>query len=104
MAIFAAADVDNSGTLTIDEFRDVVDDIIIRYPQVEHYLKSNHLQDVTDLLKDSKGNDRKEVNFEEFKLALSLVDSQRKSLPATAQVCLQSSGWSKLLTLDVIKM
>lgn len=102
MAIFAAADTDNSGTLTVAEFRDVVDDIIIRYPQVENYLKSKHLQDVTDLLKDSEGNDRKEVNIEEFKLALSLVDSQRKSLPATAQVCLQS-GWSKYLSwvLDI---
>lgn len=93
LAIFAAADVDNSGTLTIDEFRNVVDDIIIRYPQVENYLKSNHLQDVTDLLKDSKGNDRKEVNIEEFKLVLSLVDSQRKCLPATAQVAAQQGTY-----------
>ncbi|KAL6140032.1 hypothetical protein ACLB2K_058333 [Fragaria x ananassa] len=93
VAIFAAADKDKSGTLTVAEFRDVVDDIIIRYPQVEHYLQSKHMQDVTDLLKDSKGNDRKEVNIEEFKLALSLVDSQRKSLPATAQVAAQQGTY-----------
>ncbi|KAM5580895.1 external alternative NAD(P)H-ubiquinone oxidoreductase B1, mitochondrial [Rosa sericea] len=93
VAIFAAADTDNSGTLTVAEFQDVVDDIIIRYPQVENYLKSKHLQDVTDLLKDSEGNDRKEVNIEEFKLALSLVDSQRKSLPATAQVAAQQGTY-----------
>lgn len=76
---------------------------------MENYLKSKHLQDVTDLLKDSKGNDRKEVNIEEFKLALSLVDSQRKSLPATAQVRLQSSGGVNCclgfeLCVDVIKI
>ncbi|KAL0444242.1 UNVERIFIED_CONTAM: External alternative NAD(P)H-ubiquinone oxidoreductase B1, mitochondrial [Sesamum latifolium] len=54
-AIFAAADKDNSGTLTIEEFKDVVEDIIIRYPQVELYLKNKHLFDVTDLLKDAEG-------------------------------------------------
>lgn len=53
---------------------------------MELYLKSMHLQDVTDLWKDLDGNDKKEVTVEEFKLALSQVDSQMKSLPATAQV------------------
>lgn len=53
---------------------------------MELYLKSKHLQDVTDLWKDLDGSDKKEVNVEEFKLALSQVDSQMKSLPATAQV------------------
>ena len=85
-AIFKAADKDNTGLLTIKEFKDVIDDILERYPQIEHYLKSMHLSDVTDLLKDSQGNDRDEVDIEGFKLALSHVDSQTKNLPATAQV------------------
>lgn len=84
--IFEAADTDRSGTLTIKEFQDVLEDIIIRYPQVELYLKSNHLFQVTELFKDSEGNEREEVDIEGFKLALSHVDSQMKSLPATAQV------------------
>ncbi|CAK9158905.1 unnamed protein product [Ilex paraguariensis] len=71
----------------------VVEDIIIRYPQVELYLKSKHLDDVTDLLKDSEGNYRKEINIEEFKLALSQVDSQMRSLPATAQVAAQQGAY-----------
>jgi NADH:ubiquinone reductase (non-electrogenic) len=41
---------------------------------------------VTDLLKDPLGNDQKEVDIEGFKLALSHVDSQMKSLPTTAPV------------------
>ncbi len=53
---------------------------------MELYLKSMHLSDVKDLLKDPQGNDQKEVDIEGFKLALSHVDSQMKSLPATAQV------------------
>ncbi|KAL0354207.1 UNVERIFIED_CONTAM: External alternative NAD(P)H-ubiquinone oxidoreductase B1, mitochondrial [Sesamum angustifolium] len=92
-AIFAAADKDNSGTLTIEEFKDVVEDIIIRYPQVELYLKNKNLFDVTDLLKDAEGNDREEVDIEGFKLALSHVDKQMKSLPATAQVAAQQGAY-----------
>lgn len=85
--IFQAADKDNSGTLTIEEFKDVIEDIIIRYPQVELYLKNKHLLDVTDLLKDVDGNDGGGgVDIEGFKSALSHVDKQTKNLPATAQV------------------
>ncbi|XP_060202302.1 external alternative NAD(P)H-ubiquinone oxidoreductase B1, mitochondrial-like [Lycium barbarum] len=91
-AIFKAADKDDSGTLTIEEFRDVLDDIIIRYPQVDLYLKSKHLLEATDLFRDSDGNER-EVDIEGFKLALSQVDSQMKSLPATAQVAAQQGAY-----------
>ena len=86
MTIFKAADKDNSGTLTMDEFEDVIEDILVRYPQVELYLTSKHLPDVTYLLKDAQGNEREEVNYEEFKSALCLVDSQAKSLPANSKL------------------
>ena len=72
--------------MTVQEFQDVVDDILVRYPQLEIYLKNKHLRDVKDLLKDPEGKDIKEVDIEGLKLALSQVDSQAKSLPATAQV------------------
>ncbi|KAF8409358.1 hypothetical protein HHK36_005433 [Tetracentron sinense] len=91
--IFKAADKDNSGTLTVKEFQDVIEDVLVRYPQVGLYLKSKHLRKVTDLLKDSEGNDREEVDIEGFKLALSHVDSQMKSLPATAQVAAQQGAY-----------
>ncbi|KAJ6758152.1 EXTERNAL ALTERNATIVE NAD(P)H-UBIQUINONE OXIDOREDUCTASE B1 MITOCHONDRIAL [Salix koriyanagi] len=92
-SIFKAADKDNSGTLTVQEFQDVVDDILVRYPQLEIYLKNKHLRDVKDLLKDPEGKDIKEVDIEGFKLALSQVDSQAKSLPATAQVAAQQGAY-----------
>ncbi|KAL2457916.1 External alternative NAD(P)H-ubiquinone oxidoreductase B1 [Forsythia ovata] len=92
-SIFKAADKDDSGFLTIEEFQDVVEDIIIRYPQVELYLKSKHFSEVTDLLKDSEGNDRDAVTIEGFELALSHVDSKMKSLPATAQVAAQQGAY-----------
>lgn len=92
-AIFKAADIDNSGTLTIEEFKDVIEDITIRYPQVELYLQNEHLSNITDLLKDADGNEREEVDIEGFKLALSHVDKQMKSLPATAQVAAQQGAY-----------
>lgn len=92
-SIFKAADKDNSGTLTVQEFQDVVDDILVRYPQLELYLKNKHLRDVKDLMKDPEGKDIKEVDIEGFKLALAQVDSQAKSLPATAQVAAQQGAY-----------
>ncbi|XP_038888314.1 external alternative NAD(P)H-ubiquinone oxidoreductase B1, mitochondrial-like [Benincasa hispida] len=91
-AIFKAADRDNSGTLTVAEFQDVLDDILIRYPQVEIFLRSKHLRDVKDLLKDSQGHEN-EIDIEGFKSALSHADTQMKSLPATAQVAAQQGAY-----------
>lgn len=95
-AIFSKADKDNSGTLTVKEFQEVIDDICERYPQVELYLKNKQMHNIVDLLKGSKADVAKEsieLNIEEFKLALSQVDSQMKNLPATAQVRHRFSTW-----------
>lgn len=95
-AIFSKADNDNSGTLTVKEFQEVIDDICERYPQVELYLKNKQMHDIVDLLKDSKGDVAKEsieLDIEGFKSALSQVDSQMKNLPATAQVAAQQGAY-----------
>lgn len=89
MEIFRLADKDNSGTLTVKEIKDALEDIYIRYPQVELYLKTKQMKDILDLIKASKGDVKKEdveITIEEFKNALADVDSQVKNLPATAQV------------------
>jgi NADH:ubiquinone reductase (non-electrogenic) len=91
-AIFRKADKDNSGTLTVKEVQEVINDICERYPQVELYLKSKQMHSIVDLLKESKGDVAKEsieLDIEELKRALSEVDSQMKNLPATAQVAAQ---------------
>ena len=52
-------------------------------------MKSKQVRDIADLLKEAKGDAAKEsieLNIEEFKSALTEVDSQMKNLPATAQV------------------
>ncbi|KAH9611848.1 hypothetical protein KSS87_019527 [Heliosperma pusillum] len=85
--IFKKADKDNSGTLTVKEMQEVIKDILERYPQIELYLKSKKMKSFVDLMKD--GN----VNIEEFRSALSDVDTQMKNLPATAQVADQQGKY-----------
>ncbi|CAN1844122.1 External alternative NAD(P)H-ubiquinone oxidoreductase B1, mitochondrial [Linum perenne] len=92
-AIFEAADADKSGTLSMEEFKSVVGDILARYPQVETYINNQHLGAVTDLLKDALTEDKKEIDIEGFKKAIRLVDSQTTSLPATAQVAAQQGKY-----------
>ncbi|XP_076920183.1 external alternative NAD(P)H-ubiquinone oxidoreductase B2, mitochondrial-like [Bidens hawaiensis] len=92
-SIFEKADKNRSGTMTIKEFQEVVDDICDRYPQVQLYLKNKNMSSLVDLLKESKGDATKEVNVDEFKSALSQVDSQVKNFPATAQVAAQEGAY-----------
>ncbi|KAI3795791.1 hypothetical protein L1987_38450 [Smallanthus sonchifolius] len=95
-AIFQKADKDSSGTLTVKEFQEALDDICDRYPQVKLYLNNKQMSSLVDLLKESKGDVAKEsieLNVEEFKSALSQVDSQMKNLPATAQVAAQQGSY-----------
>ncbi|RZB80823.1 External alternative NAD(P)H-ubiquinone oxidoreductase B4, mitochondrial [Glycine soja] len=82
------ADKNNSGKLDLKEFKEVVGDIIERYPQVGIYLKKNQMKDMASLLKKSQESNII-VEIEYFKEALSKVDSQMKNLPITAQVASQ---------------
>ena len=84
--IFKKADKKGQGSLKVDDFKEVVNDIIERYPQVELYLKKKQLNNFVQLLKNSQADE--ELDIEKFKSALSEVDSQMKMLPATAQVCI----------------
>ncbi|KAL9453505.1 hypothetical protein AB3S75_009165 [Citrus x aurantiifolia] len=69
---------------TIDQ-RKVMEDISAIFAAAD--------KDNSDLLKDPQGNPRREVDIEGFKLALSHVDTQMKSLPATAQVAAQQGAY-----------
>ncbi|KAH6788934.1 dehydrogenase B4 [Perilla frutescens var. hirtella] len=91
-AIFSKADKNNTGKLKADDFKDVINDIIERYPQVAIHLKKQQLKNFLQLLKNAQGNDEL-VDIEKFKLALSAVDAQMKNLPATAQVAAQQGSY-----------
>ncbi|KAL2547836.1 External alternative NAD(P)H-ubiquinone oxidoreductase B4 [Forsythia ovata] len=90
-AIFSKADKNNSGTLKVEDFKEVISDICERYPQVEIYLKKKQLKNFVNLLKNSEGDD--ELDIEKFKSSLSEVDTQMKNLPATAQVAAQQGAY-----------
>uniref|UniRef100_A0A0D6R2N0 NADH:ubiquinone reductase (non-electrogenic) n=1 Tax=Araucaria cunninghamii TaxID=56994 RepID=A0A0D6R2N0_ARACU len=94
--IFKVADKDNSGTLTVEEFLDVLKDIRMRYPQIDIYMERQNMSNVTKLLEgaaESGHGKTKELDIEHFKSALSHVDSQMKTLPATAQVAAQQGAY-----------
>ncbi|MCD7472363.1 External alternative NAD(P)H-ubiquinone oxidoreductase B3, mitochondrial [Datura stramonium] len=89
--IFSKADKNSSGTLRMDDFKEVIQDICERYPQVDLYLKKKHLKNFNALLKNSEED--AEINIEKFKTLLAEVDSQMKNLPATAQVAAQQGSY-----------
>lgn len=93
--IFTLADIDKSGTLTIKEFKDAMELIRSRYPQIDLYLKRQHMKDVALLLDGSFEEKGKPVviDIENFKKLLSKVDAQMKTLPATAQVAAQQGQY-----------
>ncbi|KAJ7527404.1 hypothetical protein O6H91_16G052800 [Diphasiastrum complanatum] len=94
--IFKLADTDKSGTLSIKEFKDSMEQIKERYPQIDSYLKAKHSNDVLALLEEKlprgKGSDA-ELCIEDLKKALCKVDSQLKIFPATAQVAAQQGEY-----------
>ncbi|KAL0319559.1 UNVERIFIED_CONTAM: External alternative NAD(P)H-ubiquinone oxidoreductase B4, mitochondrial, partial [Sesamum radiatum] len=89
--IFNKADKNNTGRLKVEDFKEVINDICERYPQVEIHLKKRQLKDFVHLMKHAHGDD--EFNIEKFKSSLSEVDSQMKNLPATAQVAAQQGAY-----------
>ncbi|XP_050205756.1 external alternative NAD(P)H-ubiquinone oxidoreductase B2, mitochondrial-like [Mercurialis annua] len=92
-AIFSKADKNNTGFLNLQDFKEVVDHICERYPQVNLYLQKNKLKKFENLLDDSQGDNKKQIDIETFKKALSEVDKQMKNLPATAQVAAQQGEY-----------
>ncbi|KAM1432096.1 hypothetical protein FF1_014283 [Malus domestica] len=43
VSIFRRANKDNSGTLSLEEFQEVMEDLMVRYPQLSLHLKSKHM-------------------------------------------------------------
>ncbi|KAI3502174.1 hypothetical protein L1887_30206 [Cichorium endivia] len=94
-AIFSKADKNKSGKLNVEDFNEVINDIIERYPQVAIHLKSKKLKNFVQLLESNKGEAAKQttLDIEKFKAALSEVDTKMKSLPPTAQVAAQQGEY-----------
>ncbi|XP_050205757.1 external alternative NAD(P)H-ubiquinone oxidoreductase B4, mitochondrial-like [Mercurialis annua] len=92
-AIFSKANKNNTGALDIKDLKEVVGQIYERYPQVKLHMEKNHLKNFDAMLKKAQENDKKQIDLETFKNALSKVDFQVKNLPATAQVAAQQGQY-----------
>nr|GEZ14997.1 external alternative NAD(P)H-ubiquinone oxidoreductase B2, mitochondrial-like [Tanacetum cinerariifolium] len=92
-AIFSKADKNNTGKLNVEDFKEVINDIIERYPQIALHLKSKKLKNFFQLLKSNQDGASKQIDIEKFKSALSEVDTKMKSLPPTAQVAAQQGKY-----------
>lgn len=69
-----------------------------RYPQIDLYMQRQHFKSLVDLMNTATASgkqDHIELSLEQFKAALSKVDTQMKHLPATAQVCYHAHILSK---------
>eukprot|EP00250_Pteridium_aquilinum_P011955 c20413_g1_i1 orf=301-2175(-) len=94
--IFKLADKDNSGNLTAKEFKDALELIRSRYPQIDLYLERKNFKDVMKILDDPKTygeGDSVLLDIEQFTQSLCKVDAQMKTLPATAQVAAQQGEY-----------
>ncbi|KAG0597553.1 hypothetical protein M758_12G003700 [Ceratodon purpureus] len=94
--LFKLADKSNSGSLTIEEFVEVMEQVRQRYPQIDIYMERQHMRGVLGLLADAVKDGNRgsmQLDIENFKQAISKVDSQMKSMPATAQVAAQQGEY-----------
>lgn len=92
LELFQVADVDQNGTLSLEEFLSLSEYLSKKYPQVEVYLKlvgkkAKKLFDSVD--KAGKGY----LNFVEFESLLRDIDRMVRPLPATAQVAQQQGKY-----------
>ncbi|KAL3691359.1 hypothetical protein R1sor_005010 [Riccia sorocarpa] len=94
--LFEKADVDHSGTLSVQEFLTVMEEARERYPQIDVYMQRQHLKNVADMAEVSMYDEKhreKQLCIEEFKKSLGDVDKQMKLFPATAQVAAQQGAY-----------
>ncbi|KAL3681946.1 hypothetical protein R1sor_024902 [Riccia sorocarpa] len=94
--LFELADKDKSGTLTVEEFKEMMQWARKRYPQIDTFMKKKQLKDVRALVQSAEAThttDETEVDLEGFKKAVAEIDSQLTRFPATAQVATQQGAY-----------
>ena len=72
--IFKLADRDGDGYLNVAEFVETMENVKVRYPQIEHYMERQHMKGVLGLLNDAmtKGKDLK-LDLDHFSEAICKV-------------------------------
>lgn len=72
--IFKLADADNDGYLSVTEFVNTMENVKVRYPQIELYMEREHMKGVLGLLNEAmqQGKDVK-LDLEHFSEAICKV-------------------------------
>jgi NADH:ubiquinone reductase (non-electrogenic) len=94
--IFKQADKDNNGLLSAAEFVETMEEVRLRYPQIDLYMDHKHMKGVIGLLDEalnSGDQHNTQLDLEHFSAAMSKVDSLMKCMPATAQVAAQEGTY-----------
>jgi len=86
--LFKDADVENIGYLRLYEFTKLVEQNKKKYPQLELYGKK-----IEEVFHEADLNKDNLLSLDEFKQAVTRVDSKLKMLPATAQVASQQGEY-----------
>merc|ERR1719195_1789287 len=91
--LFEKADVNKDGSLSLAEFKTMIEQSRREFPHLESYLgyESNDSIDAMYTRADTDGNFG--VTLDEFEAALAEVDKELKTLPPTAQVASQQGQY-----------
>eukprot|EP00118_Oscarella_pearsei_P000938 m.6182 g.6182 ORF g.6182 m.6182 type:complete len:598 (+) comp15156_c0_seq2:43-1836(+) len=97
--LFAAADVNGDGEVTVNEFNQLMAKFQNKYPQIALSFSHSWDENVEKLFEKADKDGSARLNLNEFHVALNEIDKQLKSLPATAQVASQQGKYlGKLLS------
>lgn len=97
--LFNKADFDKDGSLSLDEFKVIMEAAKKLYPQVTLHLSTEYNESLKQAFETADANGDGRLCAGEFKKFLGDIDGELKSLPATAQVATQQGKYlAKLIS------
>ena len=90
---FQKADKNADGTLTMEEFTDIMEEAKRKHPQVSSYFSTAWQKSLKKAFNEVDKDGNKRLNMHEFREVLKKVDSKLRSYPATAQVASQQGHY-----------
>lgn len=76
--LFKLADKDGDGYLSVSEFVDTMDNVRMRYPQIDLYMERQHMEGVVGLLNDALKKEKNvKLDLEHFSEAICKVSTSQ---------------------------
>ncbi|XP_065051948.1 uncharacterized protein LOC135681414 [Rhopilema esculentum] len=91
--LFEKADANKDGSLSMDEFREIMEQAKNLYPQVSLHFSTEYNESLQRAFEKADENKDQRLSLDEFKGILAEIDKELKSLPATAQVATQQGRY-----------